>query len=254
MVFRLLAIAIIAVLPFSAQNSLWAHQQVPPEKQDKKPSGNERGKPELKIPPLPEAQRKLLPDTKPGKVFGEWLAICGRPSVDLMAKWMQDHLRKPLLEGTDLRALGRAGATDCYYAGGYLVNRVIDNEPGRLGVLAVAPKLETWFRLSIEVNDEGSRPVAIMPATPPESSLPSEAKQLTDEAVRKDVARTAARLNVADAFSGIAVAARNGKPFLTETAGYADRTRERRFTASTQFTIGSIGKMFTAVAFAQLVD
>lgn len=220
------------------------------------PSEGKRGKkpPELKMPPLPEAQRKLLPDTKAGKIFGEWLAICGRPSTDLMAKWMRDHLRKGFLEGTDARALGRADAADCFYAGGYQVTEVLDNQPERLAVKAVAPKLDTWYRLVIGVNDEGSGPVQAMPVTPPESSLPKEPKQLSDEALQKDIERAAERLTTADAFSGIAMAARDGKPFVTVTAGYADRTRERPFSPSTQFTIGSMGKMFTAAAFAQLVD
>jgi CubicO group peptidase (beta-lactamase class C family) len=227
--------------------------QQPPEGQ--KP-GDKRGKkpPELKIPPLSEAQRKLLPDTRPGKIFGEWLAICGRPSVDLMAKWMQDHLRKPLLEGTDARALGRADATNCFYAGGYEINEVVDSQPDRLMVRAFGPRLEAWFRLSLVVTDEGSGPVQVMPATPPESALPKDPKQLTDAALQKDLARAAERFQAADAFSGIAMAARDGKPFATWTAGFADRTRERRFTPSTQFTLGSLGKMFTATAFAQLVD
>lgn len=233
--------------------------QKPPEGQKpegQKPAKGERGKkpPELKMPVLPEAQRKLLPDTKAGKIFGDWLAICGRPSTDLMAKWMQDHLRKPFLEGTDARALGRADAADCFYAGGYQVTEVLVNQPDRLAVLAVAPKLDIWYRLVIGVTDEGSGPVQAIPATPPESSLPKEARQLTDEALQKDIERAADRLATADAFSGIAVAARDGKPFVTVTAGYADRTRERPFSPTTQFTIGSMGKMFTAVAFAQLVD
>ena len=228
--------------------------QKPPDGQ--KPAKGERGKkpPELKMPVLPEAQRKLLPDTRAGKIFGEWLAICGRPSTDLMAKWVQDHVRKPFLEGTDARTLGRADAADCFYAGGYQVTEVLVNEPDRLAVLASAPKLDAWYRLVIGVTDEGSGPVQAIPATPPEASLPKEAKQLTDEALQKDIERAADRFATADAFSGIAMAARDGKPFVTVTAGYADRTRERPFSPTTQFTIGSMGKMFTAVAFAQLVD
>ena len=240
-------------------------QQPPPgepgergERGEKGERGKKGQKPELKPPPLPEEQRKLLPDTRPGKVLGEWLAICGRPSVDLMAKWVEDHLRKPFLEGTDARTLGRADAVDCFDAGGYQLKEVVDSSDERLVMLAYGPKLDAWFRLFIGVNDQGSGPVRASPATPPEDSLFRDAKEaakvLTDAGLAKDIKRHAELLYGADAFTGVAIAARDGRPFITQTAGYADRTRERPFTPSTQFTIGSMGKMFTAAAFGQLVD
>jgi len=250
-ILRAAAAATLALFLASAPAAQAAAQSKPAQGQ---PPAGKRGKqpPELKLPPLPEAQRKLLPDTVPGKLFGEWLAICGRPTTDLMAKWMQDHLREAFLKEADARALGRSDARDCFNAGGFQVTEVLESAPDRLRVMALAPKLDTWFRLGLRVDEKGkSGPVQSMPATPPEASLP---KELGDEAIQKDISRTIDRLHTADAFSGIAMAARDGKPFLTETAGYADRTRERPFTPSTQFTIGSMGKMFTAAAFAQLVD
>ena len=249
---------ILRVLAVATLVSLSVFAQAPPPDtqapQGQPPPGGKRGKqpPELKMPQLPEAQRKLLPDTAPGKLLGQWLAICGRPTTDLMTRWMQDHLREQVLKQADARALGRSDARDCFNAGGFQVTEVLESAPERLRVMALAPKFDTWFRLALRVDERGkSGPVQTMPATPPESSLP---KDLSDGALQKDISRTVDRLSSADAFSGVVMAARDGKPFITETAGYADRTRERPFAPSTQFTIGSMGKMFTAAAFGQLVD
>ena len=56
----------------------------------------------------------------------------------------------------------------------------------------------------------------------------------------------------AGAFSGAVVLAKDGKILLNEAYGMADRSRQVRNTTGHRFCIGSMGKMFTAVAIAQL--
>jgi CubicO group peptidase (beta-lactamase class C family) len=55
-------------------------------------------------------------------------------------------------------------------------------------------------------------------------------------------------------FSGAVLVAKNGRPLLARGYGLADRTRRIANTAETRFCIASLGKMFTAVAIAQLVE
>ena len=58
----------------------------------------------------------------------------------------------------------------------------------------------------------------------------------------------------AGAFSGAVLAANHGQPLLHQGYGLADRQRSIANTAKTKFPIASMGKMFTAVAIAQLVQ
>jgi CubicO group peptidase (beta-lactamase class C family) len=53
-------------------------------------------------------------------------------------------------------------------------------------------------------------------------------------------------------FSGAVLLAKKGKILLNEAYGMADRNRQARNTTGHRFCIGSLGKMFTAVAIAQL--
>jgi len=57
-----------------------------------------------------------------------------------------------------------------------------------------------------------------------------------------------------DIFSGVVLFAREGKPIFKKAYGMADRERNISNQVNTKFCIGSMGKMFTAVAIAQLVE
>jgi CubicO group peptidase (beta-lactamase class C family) len=57
-----------------------------------------------------------------------------------------------------------------------------------------------------------------------------------------------------DLFSGVVLVAREGKPIFKKAYGMADRERNISNQVDTKFCIGSMNKMFTAVAIAQLVE
>jgi CubicO group peptidase (beta-lactamase class C family) len=58
----------------------------------------------------------------------------------------------------------------------------------------------------------------------------------------------------ADRFSGAVLVAKDGEVLFTKAYGLADREREIPNTVQTRFRIGSMNKMFTAVAILQLVE
>ncbi len=57
-----------------------------------------------------------------------------------------------------------------------------------------------------------------------------------------------------DLFSGVVLFAREGKPIFKKAYGMADRESNIPNQENTKFCIGSMGKMFTAVSIAQLVE
>ena len=64
----------------------------------------------------------------------------------------------------------------------------------------------------------------------------------------------AEELAATDEFSGAVLVARNGKVLLEDAWGRADREAGTPNTLDTKFRIGSMNKMFTAVATLQLVE
>ena len=76
----------------------------------------------------------------------------------------------------------------------------------------------------------------------------AEADALKALSVRAD------RLASEDEFSGAVLVARHGRVLFSRAYGLADRERRIANTARTRFRIGSMNKMFTAVAILQLVE
>jgi CubicO group peptidase (beta-lactamase class C family) len=92
----------------------------------------------------------------------------------------------------------------------------------------------------------GKTPPADMAAASAGKPLPAEDWQAYADYLQQRAA--------AGAFSGAALAARHGKLLLQQGYGMADRQRGIANTAQTKFPIASMGKMFTGVAIAQLVE
>jgi CubicO group peptidase (beta-lactamase class C family) len=80
------------------------------------------------------------------------------------------------------------------------------------------------------------------------------AHHLTEAEALEAVAERAGELAEADEFSGALLIAGDGEVLLEEAWGLADRAAGTPNTVDTRFRIGSMNKMFTAVAALQLVE
>lgn len=76
----------------------------------------------------------------------------------------------------------------------------------------------------------------------------------TEAELAQGLAHVAERVVAADDFSGVVLFSRHGKPLLRRAFGFADREKRQANTAETPFALASVGKMFTAVAVAQLAE
>ncbi len=119
------------------------------------------------------------------------------------------------------------------------------NEQGESVIVSIEGEAAPPHRLlglRIEVDsDDDEGPAARGPALSDPEALEQIAAAL-DARARED------------AFSGVVLVARDGKPLLTRAWGLADRDRRVPLTAATRFNLASIGKIFTRVALAQLAE
>ena len=80
------------------------------------------------------------------------------------------------------------------------------------------------------------------------------AKKLTDAEMAKELDALMQKLAGADLFSGTVLLAKDGKPIYQKAFGTANKDFNAPNKLDTKFNLGSMNKMFTAVAIAQLVE
>jgi CubicO group peptidase (beta-lactamase class C family) len=83
---------------------------------------------------------------------------------------------------------------------------------------------------------------------------PQNAERGTDADAFRALATRVDRLAGEIEFSGAVLVAKHGRVLFSHAYGLADRTRRIRNTVDTRFRVGSMNKMFTAVAILQLVN
>lgn len=113
---------------------------------------------------------------------------------------------------------------------------------------------DTFARFAIEV--EASEPHQIKNLDLRQIPIPTEFAQ---PRLGQDGALAALRAELdkrvaADSFAGAVLIAKDGKPVFKAAYGLADREKKTPNTVDTQFRIGSMNKMFTAVSVLQLVQ
>ena len=117
------------------------------------------------------------------------------------------------------------------------------------------PLLETWDAFIIDFEPEAPHRIdglGMNMARPPKGSQSNE--PLTLDQAAAELKAYLERLAKADAFSGTALLARDGKVIFTLVSGQASKAFAVPNNLDTKFNLGSMNKMFTAVAIAQLVE
>jgi len=115
---------------------------------------------------------------------------------------------------------------------------------------------EGWEALVVRVEEEPPYRIAgleVVPARPPKE-LPQSEEKLTDEEMVARLDALVKRLAEHDVFSGTVLLARDGKVLYKSAYGLASKRFDVPNKIDTKFNLGSMNKMFTAVAILQLVE
>ena len=114
--------------------------------------------------------------------------------------------------------------------------------------------------LAVRIEPQAPHRITLFQARAPDDVAASwKLKLVTSTAVTEkdrlqEIGSYMKRMGDADIFSGSVVIARDGKPVFAQGYGYADREKKILNTVDTPFLLGSINKLFTALAIGQLVE
>ena len=185
-----------------------------------------------------------LPDTPAAAVAGEWIDAVNSGDRARLEAFKERYRRKAPVEGLlELRA----------NTGGFDIVRVEHSRPTTIRLLiserggdglarleaTIEPGKPESLKLGVELIE---RPADLAITRLDAKGLAKALDQRIDAAV------------AADTFSGRVLVMQDGKTLYERSAGLADREARTPVTADTQFRLGSMNKMFTAVAILQFVD
>ena len=112
-----------------------------------------------------------------------------------------------------------------------------------------------WEALAVRVEPEAPHRISAIGMRrpqPPAAARP--AKALTDAERVQQLDAFLRKLTDADVFSGAVLLAKDGKPLFQKAYGQASKEFSVANRVDTKFNLGSMNKMFTAVAIAQLAE
>lgn len=136
---------------------------------------------------------------------------------------------------------------------GWDVNGVQESKPTSVTLLLKNKLTGEWEALFVGVEDTEPYKIAAIGFRNPKPPA-SEAKVLSPKEIDAEMKGYLKRLVDANVFSGTVLLAKDGKPIFTGAYGIANRDFDAPVKLDTKFNLGSMNKMFTAVAIAQLVE
>ena len=198
-----------------------------------------------------QSQLPQLPDTPAGNQAKGWLEVFNAGDVEKRREFLQKNYPSRL-ERFDRETEMRRGT------GGFEVKKVEESTPTKIVLLIQERTGDQLARFTVEVEPAPPHVIKqfqfqVIPRVG-EFAIPhlSESELVTSLRKRLD------ELVAADLFSGAVLVAKiskmDGKPVFAQAYGLADREKKTPNTLKTRFRLGSMNKMFTAVATLQLVQ
>ena len=204
-------------------------------------------------PPVSAAwPEPAMPDTPQGRQVAAYLEAFNSGNQAALASFIRQNATPVGPGGSDLDTRIRSAQSFYNATRGLNVLTVETPAPAEVAIVAQLRLTEQWRRMTF-MFDDSSPPrlggIRIEPVDPP-AGPPKPTAQPLDITLDAYMVRQVA----ADQFSGVVLVARRGEPVFAGAYGLADKDRNVPNRVETPFQYASVGKMFTAVAIAQLAD
>jgi len=202
----------------------------------------------------PKAAVKM-PDTPAGRLLAGWLGTLGTGRQESLERFITENYSEDVLARGTAQQRAAGGIRLFQNNGGAPeLSEIESSSEYELVALAQFPVTELCLRVSVKVDREPPHTVTqwtVASFVPPD---PDKTKRLLDEEIAARADAYLAKLVAADLFSGSVIVAHEGNPILCRAYGLASRAHGVPNRTDTKFNLGSMNKMFTAVAIARLAE
>jgi D-alanyl-D-alanine carboxypeptidase len=201
------------------------------------------------------AAAPALPATAPAQRLGEILARINAGDRDTLTQYAKTRFTPGMLQ-PDVTSIVDFMMAQYRVNGGYDVRRVIQSSADQIAVLVQGRRAtDRWMRLVVGTEPQPPHRVqGLFLFQASAAQAQDDDRPVTEAGLPARLGEALDRIAAADGFSGSVCLARGDSTLLLRAWGSADREAGVRNRPDTRFTIASVGKMFTAVAVAQLIE
>jgi CubicO group peptidase (beta-lactamase class C family) len=198
-----------------------------------------------------------LPTTPLGRMARGWLEAINGGSEAALKQFVETNFSASALRGQGAADYVRLFLKLRQQSGGLELLRVTPPVGENPMVLTAKTKRGHNFA-RIMLGEDSREPgkligLGVSRVEPPDAQGGWTERPLAEAEMIAEIKKRVERRAADGRFSGVVLVARNGRILLHEAHGSADREADAPNTKSTKFHLASVGKMFTAVAIAQLV-
>lgn len=197
----------------------------------------------------------LIPDTPEGEITRALLRALASYDADRWRGFITDHFTDDFRNIAPMEAHLNVFGELYDKSRGYEVQAFQAPSHERYLVTVAANLTGLWKRFVLNF-EPGSPPrvagLGVRSTEPPATSGSPDA--LSQSELGEHVDRYLTKLAEADIFSGSVLLAHEGRPLYAQAFGEADKAHGVPNRVDTKFSLGSMNKMFTAVAVGQLVE
>lgn len=191
--------------------------------------------------------QSITQDTPAAQQFQRWLAAFNSGDRATVKEFLEKH-RPSAMERLDGMLEFRQET------GGFELKKMEATTATTFTGLVKEHDSEQFARIALEVESDPPYHITKLDLraipTPPEFAVSRQSETDAVSAFRSYLQQTSA----SDRFSGAALVAHDGKTVFEQAYGLADRQNQTANQPGTQFRIGSMNKMFTAVSILQLAQ
>jgi len=203
---------------------------------------------------ITQTRPAAIPDTAPGRLLKAWIESFNAGDLDGRTKFLSEHVSDAARQMPPAQAAERDLRFRSRIGGGFDVFKIEDSSSTELRAILKEKGGFGWAELRLKVDPAKPGLIAAIDLHPVPPPTETRAGREGQDALIKDVSQMLEKLAAEDRFSGVVLVAKDGKPLFEKAYGYADREKKIANTMDTKFCIGSMNKMFTSVAIAQLVQ
>lgn len=197
-----------------------------------------------------------LTATAVGRLAAGWLSAFNSADSATLTEFIGASFAPSALGGRPVNAAVTRERWRALNLGQARVVRVDSITDSTISVLVHHDLVDGWGHLNLRTRG-GIKPQVValqltrMEAPPPDLAAHG---RLSDEQIAASLDHFVTHLVRADRFAGAVGMVHNGRVVMTRAYGLADRARGVPNTTDTRFELASVGKMFTAVTIAKLVQ